>query len=228
MTIPWSPAGACVPLLDGVFFEVQREGDAAPVPLCELQAGDVGEIVLTQGAGLLRYRMGDAVRVTGFYKRTPCLEFLGRTDAGCDMTGEKLSERFAERSFDALQMVDAGMRLLVPVRGLAHRSRYVLLIEKAVSSEEHRRLATCYDLRLQESYHYGYSRRLAQLLPLVTMTVPDLTKRYQEYQAARGLAWGDIKPQFLLRHIVTPHELDRWFPGQPAEGEDMALMEVVK
>jgi hypothetical protein len=228
MTIPWSPAGACVPLLDGVFIEVHREGEAAPVPLYELQEGDVGEIVLTQGAGLLRYRMGDSVRVTGRYKRTPCLEFLGRSDASCDMTGEKLSERFAEQSLDALRMVDGGARLLVPVRGPADRSRYVLLIEKAVSSEEQRRLARCYELRLQESYHYGYSRRLAQLLPLATRTVPDLPKRYQEYQSARGLAWGDIKPQFLLRDIVTRYELDRWFPGLSADREDLASMEVLR
>lgn len=41
----------------------------------EVTVGSYYEVVITSIDGLYRYRMGDVVRVTGFYNKTPLLEF---------------------------------------------------------------------------------------------------------------------------------------------------------
>ena len=49
-------------------------------------------IIPTTAYGLYRYHISDLVRVTGFYGRTPLVEFLGKGHRFSNMTGEKLSE----------------------------------------------------------------------------------------------------------------------------------------
>ncbi|KVH95872.1 GH3 auxin-responsive promoter [Cynara cardunculus var. scolymus] len=49
-----------------------------PVPLSKVKIGQQYEIVLTTFTGLYRYRLGDVVEVSGFYKGTPKLNFLCR------------------------------------------------------------------------------------------------------------------------------------------------------
>ena len=82
------------------------------------------DIVLTQHGGLYRYRIGDRVRVTRFYQATPCLEFVGRSDAVCDLTGEKLHERFASLP-GASGMPSEWLHVLVPVFVPAQGVRYI-------------------------------------------------------------------------------------------------------
>ena len=44
----------------------------------EVEVGKVYEIFITNSSGLFRYRMGDVVRVAGFYQQAPQVEFLYR------------------------------------------------------------------------------------------------------------------------------------------------------
>ena len=46
--------------------------------LHELALDHCYEVIISQAAGLCRYRMRDIVRVVGFFGETPTLEFLGR------------------------------------------------------------------------------------------------------------------------------------------------------
>ena len=50
------------------------------------------ELVVTTGAGLYRYRIGDCIIVNGFEGKTPVIEFLFRIGKTSSMTGEKLTE----------------------------------------------------------------------------------------------------------------------------------------
>jgi hypothetical protein len=49
-------------------------------------------ILLTTSSGLYRYNIMDLVRVTGFFAKTPEIEFLGKGHYFSSMTGEKVSE----------------------------------------------------------------------------------------------------------------------------------------
>lgn len=58
------------------------------------------EVLLTTSGGLMRYRSGDRVKVTGFDREgIPLMRFLGRKGMVCDLVGEKLSERSVTEAF---------------------------------------------------------------------------------------------------------------------------------
>lgn len=58
----------------------------------ELETGHEYVVVLTNVAGLVRYRLDDVVRVDGFVGRTPVLAFLHRAGRVSSLAGEKLTE----------------------------------------------------------------------------------------------------------------------------------------
>jgi hypothetical protein len=98
MTIPLAdstPSGVLD--ITSHFFEFipQEEVDSpAPTVLAahEVQEGRGYFILPTTAFGLYRYHIYDLVRVTGFYQRTPLVEFLSKGAHFANITGEKLSE----------------------------------------------------------------------------------------------------------------------------------------
>ena len=101
VTIPLqdeTPAG----VLDGrgaVFEFIPLEEWEQPQPRTllagELETGRDYVVVLTNFAGLVRYRLDDVVRVTGWLDGTPRLEFLHRAGRVSSVAGEKLTENQA-------------------------------------------------------------------------------------------------------------------------------------
>ncbi len=88
------------------YFEFIPEGEIdSPTPLAlgahELTEGHSYYIILTTAYGLYRYHISDLVRCTGFFGRTPLLEFLGKGHRFANLTGEKLSEYQVTRAVDA-------------------------------------------------------------------------------------------------------------------------------
>jgi hypothetical protein len=60
--------------------------------LDEVKIGETYEIVVTNYAGLYRYRIGDVVKVVGFYNNSPEVEFLYRKNQILNMVAEKTNE----------------------------------------------------------------------------------------------------------------------------------------
>jgi hypothetical protein len=96
ITLPIADAG-CAGLLDvsANFYEFIAETEfhgAAPVTLTcdQLEPGRSYYLMLTTPAGLYRYDINDVVRVAGFYKKIPILEFLRKGRDVTNITGEKL------------------------------------------------------------------------------------------------------------------------------------------
>lgn len=58
----------------------------------QLQTGQDYTVVLTNSAGLIRYRLDDVVRVRGWVEQAPLLEFLHRAGRLASIAGEKLTE----------------------------------------------------------------------------------------------------------------------------------------
>jgi len=58
----------------------------------ELETGRDYAVVLTNTAGLIRYRLDDVVRVVGWLGQTPLIEFLYRGGRVASVAGEKLTE----------------------------------------------------------------------------------------------------------------------------------------
>lgn len=78
----------------------------APQPDCllseELETGREYAVVLSNRAGLIRYRLNDVIRVTGWWERTPIVEFLYRAGGVSSLTGEKLTENQVSAAMDRL------------------------------------------------------------------------------------------------------------------------------
>lgn len=62
------------------------------VTLDELEEGKDYEVITTNLSGFYRYRMRDAIRVTGKYNNTPVMQFLYRIDQTVSIMGEKTTE----------------------------------------------------------------------------------------------------------------------------------------
>ncbi|XP_068660350.1 jasmonoyl--L-amino acid synthetase JAR4-like [Aristolochia californica] len=63
-----------------------------PVRLKEVIVGELYEVVITNFAGLYRYRLGDVVKVSGFYNSTPELQFVRRKGVVLNIRNDKTTE----------------------------------------------------------------------------------------------------------------------------------------
>lgn len=81
-----------------IFYEFLdiNSPDAIPVPLWEVEAGKVYEVIITSSNGLWRYRLGDTVRVDSV--NPVKIRIAGRTKTFINAFGEELMEENAERA----------------------------------------------------------------------------------------------------------------------------------
>jgi hypothetical protein len=135
ITLPVSDVGSAgILAIDANFYEFipQEEiGNAHPTALtcAELDEGQSYYIVLTTPGGLYRYDINDVVRVTGFYNRTPLIEFVRKGRDVTNITGEKLH---VDQVIQALEHAQVAAGVIVQhYRGFAdlEKSRYAFLVE---------------------------------------------------------------------------------------------------
>ena len=86
---------AVILALNTNFYEFIAEGEIdSPSPMTlgvgQVEAGETYYIVITSLAGLYRYDINDIVRVTGFFRNTPLVEFVRKGRDMVSLTGEKL------------------------------------------------------------------------------------------------------------------------------------------
>lgn len=60
--------------------------------LDQLKVGESYEVVVTNFAGFYRYRLGDIIKVVGYYQQSPVIEFLYRKGQLLNLAAEKTSE----------------------------------------------------------------------------------------------------------------------------------------
>lgn len=222
VTIPY--AGSTVLALTSHYFEFLGEQGDLRQPH-ELERGRCYEVIVTNGAGLWRYRLGDVVECTGRLREAPTLRFVGRAGVVSDLRGEKLGEPFVAEALRALWPGDRPPAFAV-LRALddAQGARYELLVsaEGALPADDaahtrgggddpaalpHRSpstsppcehtLAERLDATLAANPHYALARRLGQLAP-VSVTVVSGDRGQAVIRHARGRL-GDAKPRVLWR-----------------------------
>lgn len=82
---------------DTVFYEfipISDENIESTMTYCinELKLGEKYEIIITNQSGLYRYKLGDVIKVVGFYNNCPEIEFLYRRNQVLNMVSEKTTE----------------------------------------------------------------------------------------------------------------------------------------
>ena len=144
------PHDQCYVMLPGsCFFEFipvnpqDEEDDPNPqtVLFNEVQEGKDYELVITNQSGFYRYRMGDVIRVIGFYNESPMITFKYRKKNIVSIAGEKFTEDHllsAVRSFERKTGINIIDFCMYPDRD-AEPGRYVVLVEpkEAVPKERY-------------------------------------------------------------------------------------------
>jgi len=195
-TIPWIDANGCLPALTSHFFEFLPGNGGVTRLVHELEMGVEYSLVMTTSGGLYRYRLGDRVRVEGFYKDIPILKFSGRDDGVSDLRGEKLSPAFVQACLDtslAVSEVSVCFAMLAPL----HQSPagYVLYVE---SSSNPRDLGLLMESELRANPHYEYCRSLGQLRELMVYWVRrNAHQTYLNRCVEMGQRAGGVKPTCL-------------------------------
>ena len=210
VSVPLTGAAGCVALADSVFIELEgKHGELCL--LHEARADGEYQVIVTQPGGLLRYRLGDLVHVTGHYRGTPLLEFIGRADAVCDLVGEKLSEAFV---VGALQHVlpENAFRTLLPFNTDTGTAGYCLLTDAAQADTAHRAEAA-----LQASFRYREARAIGQLLPLALVHQPRMRAWVHAALEAAGIKAGDIKDQILISRLALAKRIHAYVAERARE-----------
>uniref|UniRef100_A0A1J3DRN0 Jasmonic acid-amido synthetase JAR1 n=1 Tax=Noccaea caerulescens TaxID=107243 RepID=A0A1J3DRN0_NOCCA len=81
--------------------ETGEGGDQEPVGLTDVKIGQEYEVVITNYAGLYRYRLGDVVKIIGFYNETPQLKFICRRNLILSINIDKNTERDLQLSVES-------------------------------------------------------------------------------------------------------------------------------
>ena len=182
-----------------VFEFLDDEGRAlAP---WSVEKGGVYSVVVTNGGGLYRYRLGDRVEVTGFHHDVPCLRFLGKEDQASDYRGEKLTEAFVGAVLQKL-FARSGLKprfALLAIEESAPAPGYVLYIETDGQAPDS--LQQQLDTELRANPHYDLCVRLGQLQPTRMVRVgANAYEVYTRRLSELGFRIGNLKPTPLSRH----------------------------
>ncbi|HYI02806.1 MAG TPA: GH3 auxin-responsive promoter family protein [Hyalangium sp.] len=204
VTLPLFDAPAPVLAVRSHFYEFAdpERPEARPRLAHELERGREYVVLLSTSGGLLRYRLGDLMRVEGFVGATPCLRFMGRADAVSDLVGEKLAATRVTAVLDAtLPPLFGGARprfaMLAPEWEAP--PAYHLFLETDAPDARLAEAAETTERALREGFHYRYARELGQLGPVRAVRVREGTRRYEARCIALGQRAGDIKPTDLHR-----------------------------
>ena len=161
----------------------------------QLEKGRSYEVVVTNGGGLWRYRLGDVVECAGHLHETPSLRFVGR-DRVSDLRGEKLSEAFVA---EVLRTLWTGSERPAVATLRPRVSGGVAAYELLVSDDPRSSggdLGARLDAALSTNPHYALARRLGQLSSASVVKVSS-DAGIESLRTTRGRI-GDVKPRVLL------------------------------
>ncbi|MDF1629278.1 MAG: GH3 auxin-responsive promoter family protein [Alcanivoracaceae bacterium] len=195
VTFPWQ--GKYPLAFRSHVYEFADIASGKVLPPWALEPGQEVTPLLSTGAGLLRYRMSDRLRVDSMIGKVPCFTFLGRDD-GVDLVGEKLSAVMVQQLVNRLDMPHD----MHPVTLLALDDSdgkgtpgYVLLVEASPAHmlTEGSKLSGLLETELLSLFHYRLARDLGQLAPVRVLCRPDMQQCYLSYCQRRGMVDGNVK-----------------------------------
>ena len=204
-----------------IFFEFIPIDDPEckrPLTMQEIEVGKEYELVVTNFSGLYRYQIEDVVRVTGYYNKTPKVEFLYRNNLAMNIANEKTTT----------QMVDWAAAETQKKAGISFKGysfyadtsvdpvRYMLLAEpeEDIPDERIPEIEAILDEYLSESNekYFKYRRWGMLAAPKFNVLKKDTYADYREHLKKQGKILNQVKPvtvintpereAFFLSHIA--------------------------
>jgi hypothetical protein len=208
------------------YFEFIPEGELdSPQPTVlaahEVEEGKAYYILPTTAFGLYRYHIHDLVRVTGFYHRTPLVEFLSKGAHFANITGEKLSEyHVAGAMKDALKELN----LTVTSYSLApcwddEQPYYGLFVERGDLRERGQvhALAEALERRLAEvNIEYATKRESRRLGAVRVQLLPD--RAWAEWDRQRLARTGGSLEQYKHPCLISDPKFRESMPVEEEVG----------
>ncbi len=205
-------------LPDSCFYEfIPQEDESKVLSIDELEVGKEYEIVITNQAGLYRYRFGDVIRVSGYRGQCPYIRFSYRKGQLLNLTGEKTTEEHMAAVIQKISRA-SGCELdnwAVAVDLTTHPCRYVLLVEndRGLDLREYADLAE-EALRQANIRYQTYAGIWIGSLRIVNQR-PGTHQAWNEAQVTKGVSASQVKP---VRILDTP-EKEAFFLSRLADQE---------
>lgn len=194
---------------DSVFYEfipIDSEDPGDIVTIDGVEVGKTYEIVITNQSGFYRYRIRDAVKVTGMYNNTPLIQFQYRIDQTISVLGEKTTELVlrgvAERVERELGYSMEDFSVFGDVDSVP--MRYVMLMEATLPEGlDPGAVAAELDKGLCEgnpSYGDKVAKGMLDHLRLLFLQ-PETYLLYRDVMISKGAASAQLKPPRILNEI---------------------------
>ncbi|KAG6582659.1 Jasmonoyl--L-amino acid synthetase JAR4, partial [Cucurbita argyrosperma subsp. sororia] len=205
----------------------EQEGaqENKPVGLTEVKIGEEYEIVVTNVAGLYRYRLGDVVKVMGFHNATPELKFVCRSNILPSINIDKITEKDLQLAVEAARNVLAAEKLeLVEFTSHVDMSsepgHYVIFWEISGEAKEEVLIECCNRLdRAFQDAGYVSSRKVKAIGALELRVVRKGTfRKIMEHSLSLGSAMSQYKtPRAVgstnnaILHILRSNVVNSYF-----------------
>jgi len=203
-SIPMSDDGASgVLAIETNFFEFipreEMDGEKKRFLVCnEVEAGKEYFLVVTTPGGLYRYNIDDIIRVTGFFKKTPMIEFVQKGLHAISLAGEKLYEGHVNEAINrAAHTHDLAIKFFSAAVQMDRPPRYVFLVEFAGEPSPKKKeelLASIEEELSKENQEYEYTRKALVLgPPILKVVAPGSFERYRAKRISEGVHDSQFK-----------------------------------
>ncbi len=162
----------------------------------QLVPGEKARVLITSSHGLVRYDLGDELRVVEMVGECPVLEFLGRA-LTVDLVGEKISHsslRLILQDFRSHFKVQA-LGFLAGLNPELNQAQYVIVIESPLEQRHSEWLET----NLRQHHHYALARELGQLASARVIYTANGLGFFDELIKLYGWNKGDVKWETVLK-----------------------------
>ena len=186
------------------FIPVDDPNCERPLTIGEVEVGKDYELVVTNFSGLYRYQIEDVVRVTGYFNKTPKVEFLYRNNLAMNIANEKTTTQMVDWA-----ALETQKKLGITFKGYSFYSdtdndpvRYMLLAEPEgdVSKDMIPEIEKVLDEMLSESNEKYFKYRRWGMIgePKVVLLKKDTYADYREMLKKQGKVLNQIKPVTVI------------------------------
>lgn len=183
------------------FLPVEAGDDFSKcVTMDKLEVGRVYELIITNLGGFWRYRMSDAVIVTGFCNKTPKVQFMYRVNRTVNLAEEKTTEKALQVAVEktchemGIELADFSVYPNTDVTP----NRYDFLIEpmREITEFDMEALRECIFKNLCEANPVYYDCYADHWLdkPEVFFLQPETSLLYRDMMAYKGASINQLKP----------------------------------
>ena len=173
----------------------------------ELILDRIYSVIITTSGGLYRYKLQDLIKVVGFAKEAPLLNFVGKEDNVSDLFGEKINQVHISAIFKKLlnkYKIDTRFYMLAPSINTKKATYYTIFLEpdQKISRNVMVKLRNDFESELLKNYHYSYCRKLDQLKKVELFDIEaNGMKNFIEECQREGQKLGNIKLSVLNKNF---------------------------